>query len=402
MFPLNTAGRIGLNVALSLAGVAALHFGQPVFVPLLISLLLASVLGPAALWLHEKFKLQWFWACFTSVSCLVIANMLVVAIFSGSVMRLVNQLSDPAKALVVYQDFRERLARVSPFELDEELLPDKPANIDKIGVLKYLREAVPSILTQSGKYTLVWSTEAIIVLVVTFFLLLEGRMLARRAVAIVGPSEEVQAKATEVLFEMANQVRNYLVWRTLINLVLAIVLGAIYQAAGLSQAWTWAVLLAILNYIPYLGPVLACVPPFVDAFIFTNPATAVVVLVLFWVAITIEGYLIVPLVMGRNMDLNATTVMLACLFWDAVWGPTGLFLAMPIMAGVKAILYNVPEWRPWANLMSSTEDLTPKPPIISLVPPASLDSPNGKNGTPHANGQVPLEGEKQRAEDQPQ
>ena len=39
MFPLNTAGRIGLNVALLLAGVAALHFGKPVFVPLLISLL---------------------------------------------------------------------------------------------------------------------------------------------------------------------------------------------------------------------------------------------------------------------------------------------------------------------------------------------------------------------------
>jgi predicted PurR-regulated permease PerM len=403
MFPLNTAGRIGLNVALLLAGVVALHFGEPVFVPLLISLLLASVLGPAALWLHQHLKLQWFWACFTAVSCLVIANILVVAIFSGSVMRLVNQLSDPKRALVVYQDFRERLEKVSPFELDSELLPDKPENIDKIGVLKYLREAVPSILQQTGKYTLVWSTEAIIILVITFFLLLEGRMLARRAVAIFGPSEEVQAKATEVLFEMANQVRTYLVWRTLINLILAIVMGTVYQTAGLSQAWTWAVLLAILNYIPYLGPVLACVPPFVDAFIFANPAAAVVIFVVFWVVISIEGYIVVPMVMGRNMDLNATTVMLACLFWDAIWGPTGLFLAMPIMAGIKAILYNVPEWRPWANLMSSTEDPVPiRPPMPAVDPPPNLETPNGKAGTPHGNGQLPAEGEKQRAEDQPQ
>ncbi len=406
MFPLNTAGRIGLNVALLLAGVLALYFGERVFVPLLISLLLACVLGPAALWLHQHLKLQWFWACFTAVSCLVIANILVVAVFSGSVMRLVNQLANPNAALKLYQDFRDRLEKVSPLPLDPELLPPNPENIDQIGMLKYLREAVPSIIAQAGRYTLVWSTDAIIVLVITFFLLLEGRMLARRAVAIFGPSEEVQAKATGVLFEMANQVRTYLVWRTLINLVLAIVMGTVYQTAGLSQAWTWAVLLAILNYIPYLGPVLACVPPFVDAFIFANPAAAVVVFVIFWFVITVEGYLVVPLVMGHNMDLNATTVMLACLFWNAVWGPTGLFLAMPIMAGIKAILYNVPEWRPWANLMSSTEDLaarrpeSPEPPPSLVMRPSGSDSPNGKSGTPHGNGQVPSEGEKQRAEDQ--
>ena len=51
------------------------------------------------------------------------------------------------------------------------------------------------------------------------------------------------------------------------------------------------------------------------------------------IVVTVEGYLIVPLVMGRSMDLNATTVMIACLFWDLVWGIPGLFLAMPIMAG---------------------------------------------------------------------
>jgi hypothetical protein len=55
------------------------------------------------------------------------------------------------------------------------------------------------------------------------------------------------------------------------------------------------------------------------------------------------------------MDLNATTVMLACLFWELVWGMTGLFLAMPIMAAVKSVCMHVPDWRPWANLMSAHE-----------------------------------------------
>jgi AI-2 transport protein TqsA len=210
-------------------------------------------------------------------------------------------------------------------------------------------------------------------------------------VAIIGPSEEVQAKASVVLSEMADQVRTYLVWRTIINLGLAIVMGTIYQMFGLSQAWTWAILLAILNYIPYLGPVLASVPPFLDAFILAGPAEAFVIVILFWIVVLIEGYLIVPLLMGRSMNLNATTVMIACLFWETVWGPTGLFMAMPIMAGIKAILYHVPEWRPWANLMSSTEDdpLLPPPdaPPAPVSPPAASDSPNGKPAEPHADGQ---------------
>jgi hypothetical protein len=57
------------------------------------------------------------------------------------------------------------------------------------------------------------------------------------------------------------------------------------------------------------------------------------------------------------MDLNATTVMISCLFFDQVWGTPGLFLAMPIMAGIRAILLHTPGLRPWAFLMSTERSL---------------------------------------------
>jgi predicted PurR-regulated permease PerM len=195
-------------------------------------------------------------------------------------------------------------------------------------------------------------------------------MLTRRVVEIFGPSEEIRTRVGSVLKDMATQVRTYIVWRTIINFGLAIVMGLVYQFAGLQQAWTWAILLAILNYVPYLGPLVAGIPPFVDAFLTTTPAGAVVVSIVYVVVIMLEGWLVVPLLMGRSMDLNATTVMLACLFWDLVWGMTGLFLAMPIMAGVKAILYHVPEWRVWANLMS-TDRGEPEGALAATVPDAS-------------------------------
>ena len=78
----------------------------------------------------------------------------------------------------------------------------------------------------------------------------------------------------------------------------------------------------------------------------------IAVTVIYAAILTAEGYIIFPLVIGRNMEMNATTVLLACLFWWLVWGEIGLFLAMPLMGGVKAICRNVPGWEPWANLMS--------------------------------------------------
>ena len=84
--------------------------------------------------------------------------------------------------------------------------------------------------------------------------------------------------------------------------------------------------------------------------------------------VTLEGYVILPLLMGRHLDLNATTVMLACLFWELVWGVPGLFLAMPLMAAFKAVCEQVPGWQPWANLMSSRDvDELPGPPAPTVV-----------------------------------
>src|SRR5205823_9017249 len=118
-----------------------------------------------------------------------------------------------------------------------------------------------------------------------------------------------------------------------------------------------------------LGPMAAGVPPPIDAFISCpSPWYAAGVFVFYLAVMTLEGYVVVPVVMGRSMELNATTVMLACLFWELVWGLPGLFLAMPLMAALKAVCEHVPGWRPWANLMG-TEEVELGPERIEGKPP---------------------------------
>jgi predicted PurR-regulated permease PerM len=378
-FPSNRATRLGINILILLAAGIALRLCQSVFVPLIIAILLACVLAPAAVWLNRSLNVRWTLACITAVFGVIVLTVLISLVLFVSVSGLVGEL-DPSKLAKTMDTFLRKFNDVSPFPVPErnedEAAEPKDAADGKAHaarpprfgptedqIRQFTRDKTPALLEQAGRLALEWLFLWFLILFLLFFLLLEGPTLARRLVNIFGPSEELKAKANEVLGETADQIRTYIVWRTIINFGLAIVIGMAFQLGGLRQAWAWAVMLAILNYIPYLGPFLAALPPFVDGFVHCSSFWVFFILcVIYWGVIIMEGYLIVPLVMGRTMDLNASTVILACLFWELVWGATGLFLAMPIMAGVKSICTHVPGWWQWANLMSSQEVVAPPEP----------------------------------------
>ncbi len=357
-FNLTSATRIGINLLILLGAIIALRLGESIFVPLVIALLLATILWSSANRLHSFYRLPWVFACMISVTGLVLINLVVVGGFVLAVPRLVQDLpADPEKQKELYGKFRDRLEQISPMPLDPQYFPEQDKAYDSqfFNYVRSLTSYVPELLLRAGNLVLNWLWQFVLIMFILLFLLLEGRMLSRRVTEVFGPSRDVQAKVVETFSEMSKAVRTYLVWRTIINFALGIVVGLVYQAMGLHQSWTWALLTAVLCYIPYLGPIIAGIPPMLDAFVHVSPLAALGVVLFFTALVTFEGYLIVPVVMGRNLDLNATTVMLACLFWELVWGIPGLFLAMPLMAAIKAICDHVPGWKPWANLMSAHE-----------------------------------------------
>jgi predicted PurR-regulated permease PerM len=373
---LTTATRIGLNILALLAGIVALRLGESIFVPLVIALLLATILWPSADRLNTFYRLPWPVACMGAVICLVVIFLLVMGGIVFAVPRLLQDVpQDEARQQVLYDKFRARLEQVSPVPLDPTYFPEDAKQSEAFTYVRNIITGtyITDALLVVAKYVGTWIWQFVLILFIILFLLMEGRMLTRRVTEVFGPSAEIRAKVVETMTEMTTAVRTYLIWRTVINIALAIVVGLVYQAMGLHQAWTWALVVGILNYIPYLGPIIAGIPPILDAFVNVGPLAAVGVVVFFTAVVTIEGYLVVPLVMGRNMDLNATTVMLACLFWDLVWGTPGLFLAMPLMAAIKSICEHVPGWKPWANLMSARDaDSTASTRVIADGPDRTL------------------------------
>jgi AI-2 transport protein TqsA len=386
-FNISAATRWGLNLLIILAMIGALYLGRSIFIPTIIALLFAAMLWPGVAYLTEKGvpvpffawragfpwlkpiiyrgKVRWTFASFFLVGLLLTLALGVTLAFGLAIPKMVDSLlNDDASTQKVYTRFRLRLEEVG-LPLDQLYFPADAKESKLVQNIRIALDPEKSTLIRDtllnvGSYGSSWLVQWILILFLLLFFLLEGRMLSRRVVEIFGPSPAIQSKVVDTLKDMATQIRVYLVWRTIINFAMALFLGMVYQILGLSQPWTWALFTAILWYVPYLGPILAGAPPVVDAFISCNsPWIAVGIVVFYVLVVTLEGYLVVPVVMGRSMELNATTVMLACLFWELVWGTSGLFLAMPLMAAIKTICAHVPDWQPWANLMSTRDDEPP-------------------------------------------
>lgn len=352
---LTTATRIGLNLSALLGISVAFYLGASIFIPVTIAVLLASVLFPGARFLHDRLYVPWFFSSLVTLLSVLVLFLGIFAAFAIAIPRTIEgfpKTEDEWK--VQYKRIQRNLSQVVPYKVQEWL----PENPDESNVFKKAKELfqgpkIEDALVAIARIAAIYLWQTTLVMFITLFLLIEGQMLADKTRAIFGPSGETQRRVSVALSEMAEAIRTYLVWRTIVNLGLGIVLGAVYKYSNLQYWYLWALLVVVFSYVPYIGTIAAGIPPFLDALVFVDPITALFIGIFYIGVVTFEGYIIIPWVMGRSMDLNATTVLLACLYWELVWGMAGLFLAMPIMAAIKSICLQVDGWQDWGELMGS-------------------------------------------------
>src|SRR5213075_2027979 len=101
---------------------------------------------------------------------------------------------------------------------------------------------------------------------------------------------------------------------------------------GFPNPVTFGLLVAVLNYIPYIGPAIFAVVLFCVGLV-AMPALAQAALApaLFVAIATAEGHFITPSIVGRRLTLSPFLVFLALVFWTWLWGPIGAFLAVPLL-----------------------------------------------------------------------
>jgi predicted PurR-regulated permease PerM len=198
-----------------------------------------------------------------------------------------------------------------------------------------------------------WVFQGFVVLVLVIFLLVESQMLTTKVVRFFAKTSTEAQAASDVLHQITRKIRTYLVARTLLNAGLGIVVGLALWALHVHFALALGIIAALTNFVPYIGQLIGGALPALIALGQNGSISDALLVAAMYVAVLgVEEYVVAPLVLGRSLDLNGTTVLIACLFWGYLWGLVGLVLAMPITVSLKVVFQTVPDLNRWAELMS--------------------------------------------------
>jgi predicted PurR-regulated permease PerM len=190
-----------------------------------------------------------------------------------------------------------------------------------------------------------------ILLLVTFlpflilFMLVAKRRIWRATLHLF--PDEAQPSVESALSQVSAMLRGYVVGNALVGLILAFSSGLFFWMMHLDNPFIGGVASGVLNLVPYLGAVLAWIPPFLigmSQWQSVGPFLGIAaVLVLFHI---IALNLLVPAMVGRRVQLSSLAVTVALLFWGWLWGAIGLILAIPITATIKVVCDHVEDWQP--------------------------------------------------------
>jgi predicted PurR-regulated permease PerM len=170
--------------------------------------------------------------------------------------------------------------------------------------------------------------------------------LARRRRAGPGPSAAVTAA------EIAAQLQRYMLVRTGMSSVTGLAVWAFAGLAGLELAGAWGVIAFALNYIPFLGPLVATLFPTLLAIAqFDSLAGALLVFLGLQVIQFLSGSYIEPRVAGRALALCPFMVLLSVFLWYFLWGVPGAFIGVPILIAVQTICAGLPALQGLADLL---------------------------------------------------
>jgi predicted PurR-regulated permease PerM len=341
-------------VAILSAGVV-LYFAQDVLIPVAMALFLALLLSPAVDRLHR-------WGLRRGLAVTVV----MIVVFAATAAS-VNAAWKPATEWLARapQTLRQIDPRLRPLR---EMFERVDAVAERAGRLTQGGAAVqgkPAIVTPvAGESTAISITksflEALTVIPLTLFFLLGGPpLLARMGASLSGNEASVRTlKLTEAI---RNEVGRYFGTVALINVGLGIATALAMYALGMPNAILWGVLVAVFNFVPYLGPIAAFFILSIAALVtFDTLGRALTVPGVFLLLHLIEGQIVQPLTVGRRFEVNALVVLLAVWFGYGFWGIPGMLLAMPVVVAVKVAAQYQPSWRTVRDFLSPNDYWHPK------------------------------------------
>ena len=188
----------------------------------------------------------------------------------------------------------------------------------------------------------------VFILIFTFLILLYRRILLRFLLWVF--RDENSAVVHDVVESVQKILRQYILGLLLEMFIVSCIACTIFWIIGINYAVLLGILVGLFNIIPYVGIFTALFLSSIITFATGNVRDAV------YVALTVLGIHIVdsnvllPMVVGSKVRLNALISFLGIVIGEMMWGLSGMFLAIPVMAILKIVFDRIESLKPWGFL----------------------------------------------------
>ena len=337
MFNNSSTGTQVLLVLASLTVViAGLKAASSIFVPLLMAIFLAIISAAMLQWLQRR-GLP-LWAAMTLVLLLLASTLVTLGSLIGA---SINQFSS---ALPRYEAQLNSLITQATVWLGG-LGIKLPAGgvtelFDPAGAAKLLGRLL------SGFGGLL--ANSMLIILTVLFLIVESTSLPEKLRSISRNPD----KALGDLAAFMASVNHYLVIKAVMSLITGLAIALYLVILGVDFAIIWGSLAFFMNFVPYIGSIIAAIPAVTLALLDAGPVIALSVAAGFVVVNIVVGNVLEPRYMGKGLGLSTLVVFLSLLFWGWIFGPVGMFLSTPLTMIVKIALENDPRSR-WSSVLLS-------------------------------------------------
>jgi len=174
-------------------------------------------------------------------------------------------------------------------------------------------------------------------LLVIFFFLAGWTSMRKRTIVSRGSFEGALTTA-RVIQQVVDATSIYIGTITLINVTLGALTALVLWQLGMDSPIMWGGIVAVLNYIPYLGPIGSVMLLFFGGLMtFPDVWSALFPPLIFTGLHLVEANFITPMIVGKRLTISPLAILVSLSFWSWVWGTTGALLAVPLLIIMKTI-----------------------------------------------------------------
>ena len=331
--------------------------GQTVLAPLLFALLFLLLLLPMANWLEKKMHFK------RSLSSIVVLLSLIIVI-TGLVTLLLNELGALTQDIPA---FKQQLL-VATGQIQDWI--SHKFHIDNSQQLTYIDNAATDALSTGTTllgHTLLSVSSLVLFLVFTFlytfFILLHRKLLLRFIVSLF--KDEHSVIVYDAIAQIRYIVKKYIAGLFTQMLIVTILACAAFEIIGIKYAFLLGLITGIFNVIPYIGIFTALLLSALITFATMGTTDVLFVLVSVVVIHLIDSNYIMPKIVGSKVKINPLVALLGLVVGEMVWGISGMFLSIPVIAIFKVIFDRVDGLKPWGMVLGDEDN--PEP-VASVLP----------------------------------